>query len=276
MPESAFEMLVRRQIKKLEQPAVQCVQQALHELVSIVDFPLVNISEFSHHLKLKEAVKAISRQVIDEHLASTLKAVTDFIQVELAFINKSHPDFMSGKRAIAGFLSAAGERGLHVEKNHVDNVREKAIQSGGGNTPTTKLSDSDEAVSVQPNRKRFHLRQKIVHHFAYVRSCPLVRALEIAPLRIPTMVYTRWSAAAPEPGWLGSDESAAAGLSELLAKTSSTTNASSLELQSPSWSENCDAIGSAHSGTFQPSQRRFGIQRRARIGAGEGINHFLL
>ena len=86
-------MLVKRQIKKLEEPALQCVKQvrptarfirsiflsfpqAVVELNNIVDYPLSQIPEFRRYINLEKQVKKLCRDVVTRHLNTTLKYVS--------------------------------------------------------------------------------------------------------------------------------------------------------------------------------------------------------
>eukprot|EP01057_Protomagalhaensia_wolfi_P000040 Protomagalhaensia_wolfi_Nauph_80__39@NODE_1023_length_1801_cov_93_544268_g94_i1_p1_GENE_NODE_1023_length_1801_cov_93_544268_g94_i1NODE_1023_length_1801_cov_93_544268_g94_i1_p1_ORF_typecomplete_len305_score38_23GED/PF02212_18/6_8e24Dynamin_M/PF01031_20/0_09_NODE_1023_length_1801_cov_93_544268_g94_i13761290 len=75
-------------------------------MLSLIEVPLKRIPEFQRFSYLKERVRRIARQVVDDQMAATSESVSNFIQIELAFINKSHPDFLSGKKAITNYLIA--------------------------------------------------------------------------------------------------------------------------------------------------------------------------
>lgn len=158
VPETAFEMLVKKQIHLLEQPAVQCVHQAVQEMLTITEFPIYQMNEFKRFPNLESRVREISKGVILDHLSTTLKSVTDFIRIELAFINKSHPDFVGGNRAIANYL-------VNAARNCGDSNTVIAGETGGSNgksssyptgipTPNTKdgsgSNDSTEPPPLAP------------------------------------------------------------------------------------------------------------------------------
>eukprot|EP01053_Blabericola_migrator_P010657 Blabericola_migrator_1__10656@NODE_607_length_7343_cov_208_169736_g440_i0_p2_GENE_NODE_607_length_7343_cov_208_169736_g440_i0NODE_607_length_7343_cov_208_169736_g440_i0_p2_ORF_typecomplete_len775_score198_62Dynamin_M/PF01031_20/3_2e61Dynamin_N/PF00350_23/5_4e39GED/PF02212_18/4_4e22FeoB_N/PF02421_18/0_21FeoB_N/PF02421_18/0_00067MMR_HSR1/PF01926_23/2_1e06RsgA_GTPase/PF03193_16/2_1RsgA_GTPase/PF03193_16/0_15AIG1/PF04548_16/6_9AIG1/PF04548_16/0_82GTP_EFTU/PF00009_27/0_027IIGP/PF05049_13/0_75IIGP/PF0 len=163
VPENAFEMLVKKQIKKLEQPAAQCVYQARQEMLSLIEVPLKRIPEFQRFTVLQERVRKIARQVVDDHLNETSHTVQKFIQIELAFINKSHPDFLTGKKAIQNFLIAtAGQAQKHMEDVTTDTVSMSGVVPRliPPETPTTTgvsdpVSDPESASTQGPQSQSF-------------------------------------------------------------------------------------------------------------------------
>eukprot|EP01054_Gregarina_sp_Poly1_P010362 Gregarina_sp_Poly_1__10361@NODE_739_length_6515_cov_119_200527_g388_i1_p2_GENE_NODE_739_length_6515_cov_119_200527_g388_i1NODE_739_length_6515_cov_119_200527_g388_i1_p2_ORF_typecomplete_len650_score102_09Dynamin_M/PF01031_20/6_5e60Dynamin_N/PF00350_23/2_5e39FeoB_N/PF02421_18/0_19FeoB_N/PF02421_18/0_00025MMR_HSR1/PF01926_23/5_7e06AIG1/PF04548_16/12AIG1/PF04548_16/0_03RsgA_GTPase/PF03193_16/3_6RsgA_GTPase/PF03193_16/0_75IIGP/PF05049_13/0_68IIGP/PF05049_13/2_3e02AAA_15/PF13175_6/0_31_NODE_739_lengt len=181
VPENAFEMLVKKQIQKLEQPACQCVYQARQEMLSLIEVPLKRIPEFQRFTVLQEKVRQIARQTVDDHLNKTSQTVTNFIQIELAFVNKSHPDFITGKKAISNYLIATAG-GTNRQGDFSDPVTRPSSESAGPPqsevsqqgaavllssrpvpvTPTTGVSDASDpdTVSRNPNEtQRMSLRQ---------------------------------------------------------------------------------------------------------------------
>lgn len=92
VPEGAFEILVKKQIMKLEPPSLQCVDQVYEELQNIVErCELVEMSRFSN---LRDRILEVVRGVLKRCLAPANQMIQNLVQLELAYINTNHPDFM--------------------------------------------------------------------------------------------------------------------------------------------------------------------------------------
>ncbi|PFH33353.1 dynamin-related protein DRPA [Besnoitia besnoiti] len=95
VPEGAFEILVRRQIQQLETPSLQCVEQVYEELQKIVE--KCELPEMARFSCLRERVMEVVRGVLRRCLAPTNQMIHNIIQIELAYINTNHPDFMNNR-----------------------------------------------------------------------------------------------------------------------------------------------------------------------------------
>eukprot|EP00605_Chrysophyceae_sp_TOSAG23-4_P002532 GSChrysophyteH1.ASY1.ANO1.2797.1 assembled CDS len=78
VPEIAFDLLVKKQIEKLLQPGLQCVDLVFDEMQRMA-FQSEN-PELARFPELRDRI---------------------LISIELAYINTSHPDFIGGKQAVA-------------------------------------------------------------------------------------------------------------------------------------------------------------------------------
>lgn len=90
----AFELLVKKQIAKLEAPSLQCAELVFEELQQIV--LMSEVPEFRRFRKLREHIFGVVQGILRRHLEPTSKMIKDLIQIELSYINTSHPDFVMG------------------------------------------------------------------------------------------------------------------------------------------------------------------------------------
>ncbi|CDJ61057.1 dynamin-like protein, putative [Eimeria maxima] len=124
VPESAFEILVKKQIQQLETPSLLCVEQVYDELQKIVEKS--ELPEMSRFTNLRDRILEVVCGVLKRCLAPTNQMIHNiiqvwdrvwlvspkgygcvvelrnviygyFLQIELAYINTNHPDFMSNK-----------------------------------------------------------------------------------------------------------------------------------------------------------------------------------
>ncbi|CAO3631712.1 unnamed protein product [Cunninghamella echinulata] len=99
VPEIAFDLLVKPQIKLLESPSLRCVELVYEELMKIChntgDKELLRYPKL--HAKLVEVVSELLR----ERLGPTSTYVESLIAIERAYINTNHPDFMGAAGAMS-------------------------------------------------------------------------------------------------------------------------------------------------------------------------------
>ncbi|KAM7439843.1 Dynamin-related GTPase protein [Porites harrisoni] len=104
-PDMAFEAIVKRQIDKLRAPAVKCVDMVMSELVNVIKKCSSNMDKYP---LLRDQVEKIVVQHGRKGETKSKDQVKTFIDMELAYINTNHPDFIG--YAEASNNSNPGER----------------------------------------------------------------------------------------------------------------------------------------------------------------------
>lgn len=97
---SAFEVLIKQQIKRLDDPCLKCVSMVYDELVRILS-QLLQKPIFRRFPQLKERFYASVINFFKRGLEPTNKLVTQVVAAETCYINTAHPDFVNGHRAMA-------------------------------------------------------------------------------------------------------------------------------------------------------------------------------
>merc|ERR1719245_1890822 len=93
IPEMCFENLVKMQIEKLRRPCMQCVDLVFAELKRIgAQSETTEIARFS---KFRKALNDCVMSMLKRHLEPCRKFVNEVIDIELAYVNTNHPDFIS-------------------------------------------------------------------------------------------------------------------------------------------------------------------------------------
>ncbi|KAJ7355620.1 Dynamin central region-domain-containing protein [Mycena albidolilacea] len=108
VPEIAFDLLVKPQIKLLEAPSLRCVELVYEELVKIChNCTSTELQRFPGlHAKLIEVVSELLR----ERLGPTSDYAQSLIAIQAAYINTNHPAFISGSAAAAQQASSPPTR----------------------------------------------------------------------------------------------------------------------------------------------------------------------
>ena len=94
---TAFELIVKQQIKRLEDPSVKCVSLVYDELVRILS-QLLTKQMFRRYPSLKEKFHAVVINFFKKVMEPTNKLVKDLVAMEACYINTGHPDFLNGHR----------------------------------------------------------------------------------------------------------------------------------------------------------------------------------
>ncbi|GAM22540.1 hypothetical protein SAMD00019534_057150 [Acytostelium subglobosum LB1] len=94
IPEASFEMLVKKQVARLDDPSSQCVELVYDELQRIVS--QLEAKELARFINLKAKVIEVVNNLLQKHRTPTKTMIENLIKIELAYINTSHPDFVGG------------------------------------------------------------------------------------------------------------------------------------------------------------------------------------
>ncbi|KAG0273189.1 vacuolar protein sorting-associated protein 1 [Linnemannia exigua] len=97
---TAFEVIIKQQIKRLEDPSLRCVNIVFEELVRILT-QLLSKHLFKRFPDLKDRFYQVVLNFFRKQLSPTNKLVQDLIAMESCYINTGHPDFLNGHKAMA-------------------------------------------------------------------------------------------------------------------------------------------------------------------------------
>ncbi|CAG08669.1 unnamed protein product, partial [Tetraodon nigroviridis] len=103
VPEVSFELLVKRQVKRLEEPSLRCVELVHEEMQRIIQHcSNYSTQELLRFPKLHDAIVEVVTSLLRKRLPVTNEMVRtrrpetvvhNLVAIELAYINTKHPDF---------------------------------------------------------------------------------------------------------------------------------------------------------------------------------------
>lgn len=96
VPEISFDLLVRRQISRLEQPGLQCADLVFDELQRMA--AQCEPIEFQRFPELRERMVEVVSSLLRRCVSPTQLMISNLVKIELSYINTSHPDFIGGSR----------------------------------------------------------------------------------------------------------------------------------------------------------------------------------
>ncbi|EDO19037.1 hypothetical protein Kpol_2002p110 [Vanderwaltozyma polyspora DSM 70294] len=103
VPELAFDLLVKPQIKLLLDPSQRCVELVYEELVKICHNSSTN--ELARYPKLQSMLVEVVSELLKERLIPTRSYVESLIDIHRAYINTNHPNFISAADAMSDILN---------------------------------------------------------------------------------------------------------------------------------------------------------------------------
>ncbi|XP_048013749.1 dynamin-1-like protein isoform X1 [Megalobrama amblycephala] len=131
VPEVSFELLVKRQVKRLEEPSLRCVELVHEEMQRIIQHcSNYSTQELLRFPKLHDAIVEVVTSLLRKRLPVTNEMVHNLVAIELAYINTKHPDF----------ADACGVMNNNIEEQRRNRMRElpsavprdKSLKGPGG------------------------------------------------------------------------------------------------------------------------------------------------
>lgn len=146
VPEISFDILVRRQIRRLEQPGVQCVDLVYDELQRIA--AQSEPTELTRYPNLRDRMMDVVSALLKRSVGPTQTWVSNLVRIELSYINTNHPEFIGGSRAVAKLMEKlANEKDMAARQAAavppiatMTPVKESPITSNVGATPLSSSS----------------------------------------------------------------------------------------------------------------------------------------
>jgi len=147
IPEIAFELLVKRQIRRLVDPSIQCAELVYDELQRIVNQICDNESkEFTRFNILREKILDVVGDLLAMSKSNTISMINDVLGIELAYINTAHPDFIGTKGAINNITETIVDEKVKERETQIiaEHEAKKALQ----NQTKEKLQGKDKEVNT--------------------------------------------------------------------------------------------------------------------------------
>ncbi|KAG0309080.1 Dynamin- GTPase protein [Dissophora globulifera] len=154
VPEIAFDLLVKPQIKLLEPPSLRCVELAYEELVKIChNCGAKDLTRFPRfHAKLIEVVSDLLR----ERLGPTSDYVESLISIQRSYINTNHPDFIGGGGAMSALERASQKKKRDIEKTRRLSTVNMVLTGSGTDSPGNREENGEKAVTAGMNNLTVH------------------------------------------------------------------------------------------------------------------------
>ncbi|XP_072289028.1 dynamin-1-like protein isoform X2 [Eucyclogobius newberryi] len=137
VPEISFELLVKRQIKRLEEPSLRCVELVHEELQRIIQHcTSFSTQELLRFPKLHDSIVEVVTGLLRKRLPITNEMVHNLVAIELAYINTKHPDFTDAAQVSASVNSQQAEALDGGKRWKNEKVGEDKAPAGGFGSPS--------------------------------------------------------------------------------------------------------------------------------------------
>ncbi|KAI5617585.1 dynamin-1-like protein isoform X1 [Silurus asotus] len=157
VPEVSFELLVKRQVKRLEEPSLRCVELVHEEMQRIIQHcSNYSTQELLRFPKLHDAIVEVVTSLLRKRLPVTNEMVHNLVAIELAYINTKHPDF----------ADACGLMNNNIEEQRRNRMRDlpsavprdKTLKGPGGQSllpsdQTSTEGDVSKGASAQGDQE---------------------------------------------------------------------------------------------------------------------------
>ena len=108
VPELAFDLLVKPQIRLLETPANRCVELVYEELIKICH--TCGSNELARFPRLQAKLIEVVSDLLREKLGPTSTYVESLIAIQRAYINTNHPNFLGAAAAMNNIMQSRQEK----------------------------------------------------------------------------------------------------------------------------------------------------------------------
>ncbi|KAK4154023.1 hypothetical protein C8A00DRAFT_43143 [Chaetomidium leptoderma] len=157
VPEMAFDLLVKPQIKLLEVPSQRCVELVYEELIKICH--TCGSTELSRFPRLQAKLIEVVSDLLRERLGPASGYVESLISIQRAYINTNHPNFLGAAAAMNNVVSNKQDRErkrlIQEERERRERRRIKDLGANGTDTPAEEEEDgvAAERTEAIPVRK---------------------------------------------------------------------------------------------------------------------------
>ncbi|KAL8851400.1 MAG: hypothetical protein Q9221_003671 [Calogaya cf. arnoldii] len=158
VPELAFDLLVKPQIKLLEIPSQRCVELVYEELIKICH--TCGSTELSRFPRLQAKLIEVVSDLLRERLGPASNYVESLISIQRAYINTNHPNFLGAAAAMSSVIQNKQEKDKRAaaaedRKKRERRRMEKLVGVNGTETPEDDEEAADETKRM-PISSRMH------------------------------------------------------------------------------------------------------------------------
>lgn len=147
VPELAFDLLVKPQIKLLEPPSQRCVELVYEELIKICH--TCGSQELLRFPRLQGKLIEVVSDLLRERLGPCSTYVESLISIQRAYINTNHPNFLGAAAAMSSIMQNRQdqERKAALAEDRRKREKRRIKELGGPNGITPAYIEEEEEQS---------------------------------------------------------------------------------------------------------------------------------
>ena len=158
VPELAFDLLVKPQIKLLEIPSQRCVELVYEELIKICH--TCGSNELSRYPRLQGRLIEVVSNLLRERLGPCSSYVESLISIQRAYINTNHPNFIGAAQAMSSVMNDKQEAEKAAkaieERRKREKRRQKELNGPNGVPPNEEDEDAEQQSRTNTLPARGH------------------------------------------------------------------------------------------------------------------------
>lgn len=158
VPELAFDLLVKPQIKLLEIPSQRCVELVYEELIKICH--TCGSTELTRFPRLQGKLIEVVSDLLRERLGPASNYVESLISIQRAYINTNHPNFLGAAAAMSHVVTKKQENEkkklLQEERERREKRRQKELGAANGVDGQEDEEEGAERAEGLPHRSKMH------------------------------------------------------------------------------------------------------------------------
>ncbi|KFY33849.1 hypothetical protein V494_07266 [Pseudogymnoascus sp. VKM F-4513 (FW-928)] len=158
VPELAFDLLVKPQIKLLEIPSQRCVELVYEELIKICH--TCGSTELTRFPRLQGKLIEVVSDLLRERLGPASNYVESLISIQRAYINTNHPNFLGAAAAMSHVVTKKQENEkkklLQEERERREKRRQKELAATNGVDGHEEEDEATEKAEGLPHRSKVH------------------------------------------------------------------------------------------------------------------------
>jgi dynamin 1-like protein len=144
VPEMAFDLLVKPQIKLLDSPAQRCVELVYEELMKICH--TCGNTEIARFPRLQTKLIEVVSELLRERLGPTSRYVESLIAIQGAYINTNHPNFLGATGAMNSMMNSQNASKRKREASAI-RQRERSVLGDRVNGASPKPDGTTENIN---------------------------------------------------------------------------------------------------------------------------------
>ncbi|XP_028088576.1 dynamin-related protein 3A-like [Camellia sinensis] len=142
VPEVPFQVLVRRQIARLLDPSLQCLRLVYDELIKMSR--ACEAMEIRRFPLLRRRLDEVMGKFLRDSVKPAERMIGNIIEIEMAYINSSHPDFIGGKKAM--------EDAMRELRSSQDDTNVKKVSTSERGQKSQVVQPKSVLTGVLPNQ----------------------------------------------------------------------------------------------------------------------------
>jgi len=151
VPEMAFDLLVKPQIKLLEIPGQRCVELVYEELIKICH--TCGSAELSRYPRLQAKLIEVVSDLLRERLGPCSSYVESLISIQRAYINTNHPNFLGAAAAMSSVISDKEQKAKQMAVAEEQRKKKESRRLKELNGVNGQNGPVDDDVSEMPGEK---------------------------------------------------------------------------------------------------------------------------